>query len=158
MSHACLFGIVSAALAFGGCATMKKIVPGGGPAVKLVAGEQLNVKRDGTALGAVHVRAYLLKDASGFRTLSYDDLWGQRKLDKDEAVLDMQEDVLTPGAEKKLELKPKKGEEAKAIAVLAGYAQPEGDAGWRQVIDLAGGKNSVEIALGPRGMRPAVVK
>ncbi len=153
-----LAGILGVVLVLGACATMKKVVGGREPSVKLTAGDKLNVKSDGTVLGALHVRAYLLKDATGFRTLSYDDLWSQRKLDKDAAVLDMQEDVLTPGTEKKLSLKPKKGEEAKSIAVLAGYAQPDGDAGWRQVIDIVGGKNSVEIDLGPSGMRPAKVK
>ncbi len=141
-----------------GCATMKKVMPGGGPSVKLQAGDPLNVKGDGTALGALHVRVYLLKDATGFRTLSYDDLWGQQKLDKDPAVLDMQERTILPGGGDKVSLKPKKDEVAKAIAVLAGYAQPEGDAGWRQVVDIDDKKNSVEITLGPRGMRPAVVK
>ena len=150
--------ITGVVLALCGCATMKKVVGAGPPSVKLTAGDKVNVKADGTSLGALHVRVYLLKDATGFRTLSYDDLWSQRKLDKDAAVLDMQEDVLTPGAEKKLSLNPKKGEDAKSIAVLAGYAQPDGDAGWRQVLDIAGGKNGVEIQLGPSGMSPAKVK
>ncbi len=149
---------LAALLVLAGCATMKKVIPGGGPSAKLVAGDPLNTKGDGTALGSLHVRIYLLKDATGFRTLSYDDLWGQQKLDKDPAVLDMQERTMLPGAEEKVSLKPKKGEEAKAIAVLAGYAQPEGDSGWRQVVDIDSKKNSVEITLGPRGMRPAVLK
>ena len=138
---------------------MKKVMPGGEPGVKLVSGDELNVKGDGTSLGSLHVRVYLLKDATGFRALSYEDLWGQRKLDKDEVVLDMQEDVVTPASEKKLSLKPKKaGEEGKFVAVLAGYAQPDGDTAWRQVVDIDGKRNSVEIVLGPRGMRPATVK
>ena len=154
-----VFGLVALVVATTSCATMKKVMPGGEPGVKVVAGQELNVKSDGTSLGSLHVRAYLLKDATGFRALSYEDLWGGRKLDKDEAVLDMQEDVLTPSSEKKLSLKPKqKGEEGKLIAVLAGYAQPEGDTGWRQVVDIDGKHNTVEIVLGPRGMRPATVK
>jgi type VI secretion system VasD/TssJ family lipoprotein len=151
-------GIVAILLLAGACATVKKVIPGGEPGVKLVAGPELNVKSDGSALGTLHVRAYLLKDATGFRTLSYEDLWAGRKLDKDEAVLDMQEDVITPASDKKLSLKPRKGEEAKFIAVLAGYAQPDGDAAWRQVVDIDGKRNTVEITLGPRGMRPATVK
>lgn len=160
MSHrsVCRIVLVAALVATGACATMKKVIPGGEPSVRLTAGQELNVKSDGGALGSLHVRAYLLKDASGFRALSYDDLWGQRKLDNDAGVLDMQEDVLTPSSEKKLTFKPKKGEEAKFIAVLAGYAQPEGDAAWRQIVDIDGKKKSVEIVLGPRGMRPATVK
>jgi type VI secretion system VasD/TssJ family lipoprotein len=150
--------ILAAAVAAVSCATMKKVMPGGGPSVKLTAAGDLNIKSDGTALGVVHVRAYLLKDPAGFRTLSYDDLWGRRALDQDPAVLDMKEDVVTSGGDLKLSLKPKPGEAATSIAVLAGYAQPESDAGWRQVVDLTGGKDGVEIVLGPRGMRPAVLK
>ncbi len=151
--------VMATAMATGSCTTMKKVIPGGEPSVKLVAGQELNVKSDGTSLGSLHVRAYLLKDATGFRALSYEDLWGQRKLDKDAAVLDMQEDVVTSSSEKKLSLKPKKGaEEGKFIAVLAGYAQPEGDTAWRQVMDIDSKRNTVEIVLGPKGMRPATVK
>jgi type VI secretion system VasD/TssJ family lipoprotein len=157
-SRATAAAALALVLAAAGCATMKKVVPGGEPSVKLSAGDTLNLKSDGTSFGALHVRAYLLKDATAFRTLSYDDLWGQRKLDQDAAVLDVQEQLLTPGGAAKIALKPKKGETASAIAVLAGYAQPEGDGGWRQVVDISDKKNAVEITLGPRGMSPAVVK
>ncbi len=141
-----------------GCATMKKMVGAGPPSVKLVAEESINVRADGSALGALHVRAYLLKDPASFRALSYEDLWTQRKMDKDGAVLDVQEGVLTAGGDQKLSFDAKKVEGAMAIAILAGYAQPEGDSGWRQVVDLSSKKNSVEITLGPRGMRPAALK
>ena len=145
-------------LTVGACAMMKKVTGGGNPSVTLTATQELNVRSDGRALGSLHVRAYLLTDAANFRSLSYDDLWSQRKLDKDAAVLDVQEDVVTPDSKKKLELKQKKDKEAKFIAVLAGYAEPESDGAWRQVVALEGGHNNVEIALGPKGMRPAALK
>ena len=72
------FGLVALVVATTSCATMKKVMPGGEPGVKVVAGQELNVKSDGTSLGSLHVRAYLLKDATGFRALSYEDLWGGR--------------------------------------------------------------------------------